>query len=181
MEFNDAVKIIKKGGIGILPTDTLYGVVGSAHSKKAVSRIFKVKGRNEGKPLIILIPDILSLRKFNVTLSPEQKKYVTKSWPGPVSIIVPCRTKQFEYLHRGTKSLAFRMPKNVKLRNFLKKTGPIVAPSANPQGLKPAGNVNEAKKYFEKKVDFYISGGTKNSKPSKVISLLSEKPEILRV
>lgn len=181
MDLDIAVKVIKKGGIGILPTDTLYGVVGSALSRKAVSRIYKVKGRNEGKPLIILIPDMLSLRKFNVTLSPEQKKYVLKSWPGPVSIIVPCRSKQFEYLHRGTKSLAFRMPKNIKIRNFLKKTGPIVAPSANPQGLKPASNIVDAKKYFKDKVDFYVSGGRKAGRASKVISLLSEVPEVLRV
>lgn len=180
MELSEVVRIIKKGGIGILPTDTLYGVVGSALSKKTVSRIYNVKGRNEGKPLIILIPDILSLRKFNVTLSPDQKKYVQKTWPGPVSIIVSCSNKQFEYLHRGTKSLAFRMPKSLKIRNFLKKTGPIVAPSANPQGLKPASTIDEAKKYFGDKVDFYFSGGKKVGKPSKVVSLLTEKPEILR-
>ncbi len=176
----DVIRMLKKGGVGILPTDTLYGVVAQALSRKGVARIYSVKGRNEGKPLIILIPDILSLRKFNVTLSPEQKKYVEKSWPGPVSIIVSCRTKQFEYLHRGTKSLAFRMPKSIALRNFLKKTGPLVAPSANPQGLKPASTVAEAKKYFGDTVDFYVSGGKKTGKPSRVVSLLAEKPEVLR-
>lgn len=172
--------IIARGGVGVMPTDTLYGVVGSAFSKKAVSRIYDVKGRNQGKPLIILITELPELKKFGITLSAEQRKFLDSIWPGPVSIILPCKQKKFEYLHRGTKSLAFRMPKNKKLRELLQRTGPLVAPSANPQGLKPAHTIMEAKKYFAEHVDFYLAGGRKKGKPSRVISLLSAKPEIVR-
>lgn len=172
--------ILKRGGIGILPTDTLYGVVGSAHSKQAVSRIYEVKGRNHGKPLIILISDIADVKKFGIELSADQEAFLEKVWPGPVSVILPCRSAEFAYLHRSTKSLAFRMPKNKKLRDLIKKTGPIVAPSANPQGMKPAHTIAEAKKYFGSEVDFYVPGGRKEGKPSRVVSLLSHKPEIVR-
>ena len=171
---------IKKDGIGILPTDTLYGVVGSAFSKKAVSRIYDVKGRNEGKPLIILIPSTTEIEKFAIKLSKAQTEYLNSIWPGPVSVILPCAQKKFHYLHRGTKSLAFRMPRSKKLRDLLAKTGPLVAPSANPQGEKPAHTIAEAKKYFGEHVDFYVPGGRKVGKPSRVISLLSSKPVIVR-
>ena len=172
--------VIKKGGIGVFPTDTLYGIIGSAASRTAVERIYKVKGRNEGKPLIILIDSINQIKKFAIELSDEQKKFLDEVWPGPFSIILPCPHRQFQYLHRGTRSLAFRMPKSKKLRELLAKTGPIVAPSANPQGLKPAHTVAEAKKYFGESVDFYVSGGRKVGKSSRVVSLLSSKPEIIR-
>ncbi len=174
------VNNLKKGAIGIFPTDTLYGVVGSALSKKAVERIYHAKGRSETKPLIILISAISDIKKFGIELTPEHIAFLETVWPGPVSIILPCHNQKFAYLHRGTKSIAFRMPKNRFLREFLKRTGPLAAPSANPQGLKPAHTVAEAKKYFSTSMDFYIAGGRKVGKPSRVISLLSGKPEVIR-
>jgi L-threonylcarbamoyladenylate synthase len=174
------VKIIKGGGVGVFPTDTLYGIVGSASSRRAVKRAYLIKGRSESKPFIILISSISQIKKFGVKLLAEQEKYLSTVWPGPYSAIVSCPSKKFEYLHRGTKSLAFRMPKNKKVRSFIELTGPLIAPSANPQGLKPAHTITEAKKYFKDSVDFYLSGGKKVGKPSRVISLLSGKPVIVR-
>ncbi len=176
--------IIKTGGIGVFPTDTIYGIIGSAFSKRAVKRIYSVKGRDENKPFIILISQTSDLKKFaiNPTLIRANKRILEKFWPGPVSVILPCPEKKFEYLHRGTKSLAFRFPakKNKKLLALLAKTGPLVAPSANPQGLPPAETIVQAKRYFADKVDFYVSAGTKKGKPSQVISLLFGDPKIIR-
>ncbi|MBP6884259.1 MAG: threonylcarbamoyl-AMP synthase [Candidatus Pacebacteria bacterium] len=182
MNSPEVANIIKKGGIGILPTDTLYGVVGSAFSKKAVTRLYKIKSRSHSKPLIILIPKFSWLKKFGVNDDgvADSVLKAEQSYKGSISIIVPCSLSKFEYLHRGTKSLAFRVPKKKALRTLLEKTGPLVAPSANPQGMKPASTILEAKKYFGEHVDFYISGGKKVGKPSRVISLLTGKPVIVR-
>ena len=144
--------ILKKGNIGVIPTDTLYGIVGSAFSKKAVERIYEVKGRDENKPFIVLIASISDLKKFDIALTVPQKKLLDGVWPASVSVILPCPQKKFQYLHRGTKSLAFRLPKDRELQTFLKQTGPLVAPSANPQGGKPAETIAEAKKYFVEKL-----------------------------
>lgn len=168
-------QILKKDGVGVLPTDTLYGVVGRALSKKTVERIYKIKGRDESKPFIILISSLRDLEKFSI----KKEHYdilhnvimKKKVWPGKVSVILPCTNKKFEYLHRGKKSLAFRFPKNKLLISILKKTGPLVAPSANSQGEKPAATISEAKKYFGADVDFYLAGGRKEGKPSKIISI----------
>ena len=176
----EETKLLKKGGIGVLATDTLYGIVGMALSPKAVKRIYAVKGRTETKPFIILISSLSDLKKFSVKITAEQKRFLEREWPGAVSIILPCKPKKFEYLHRGTESLAFRMPKKKKLIDLLKKTGPLVAPSANPQGQPTAANIAEARQYFENKVDFYIPEGTKEGKPSKLVSLLGQIPVVLR-
>ena len=174
--------ILRHGGVGIIPTDTLYGLVGSAFSKKAIRRIYQIKSRNDSKPLIILIASFLDLNKFGLRYAEilPSIKSVLGTYRGPVSIIVSCDQKKFEYLHRGTKSLAFRVPKSKRVQMLLEKTGPLVAPSANPQGLKPAHTIAEAKKYFGSHVDFYISGGRRIGKASRVISLLSGKPIIVR-
>ncbi len=131
----EAVKIIKKGGIGVLPTDTIYGLVGLALSKRVVSRIYHVRRRNLKKPMIILIGSRRDLRFFGIRIDAKIRKILRQFWPGKASIIIPCPAKKFYYLHRGTKSLAFRLPKQVWLRKFLAKTSPLVAPSANPEGL----------------------------------------------
>ena len=186
MNQKEIAQIIKNNGIGILPTDTLYGIVGSAFSKKAVLRIYKTKGRDENKPFIILISSIKDLDQFGIqyTNKLEFVRMLQKFWPGKVSIILPIEKKfqkKFEYLHRGTNTLAFRLPKKKSLTDLLKKTGPLVAPSANPQSLTPASNIKEAKSYFGTTVDFYVAGGTLKSKPSTIIKIdKNNEIEVLR-
>lgn len=177
--------LLNNGGIGILPTDTLYGLVGQALSQAAVERIYRVKGRKPTKPLIILIGAVSDIQKFGVPrkIIQEHIKILSGLWPGKVSVILPVgkeNQKKFRYLHRGTNSLAFRLPRKKNLQALLKKTGPLVAPSANPEGLTPAETVREAKKYFNDSVDFYIPGGRKKGKPSVLVSLATKKPAVLR-
>ncbi len=85
-----------------------------------------------------------------------------------------------EYLHRGTNSLAFRFPKDEGMIEILGKTGPLVAPSANPEGLEPAKTVYEAKKYFNDGVDFYLDAGRLEAEPSTLIRIQKGKVEVLR-
>ena len=180
MSLEKEAKIIKQGGIGVFPTDTLYGVVGSAFSKTAVERIYTAKGRSAKKPFIILISNIRDLSKFGIKINKKQKEFLESVWPGPVSVILPCKHKKLEYLHRGKVSLAFRLPKKKKVIDFLKKTGPIVAPSANPQSLTPAHTVAEAKDYFGSEMDFYVSGGLLDAKPSRIFFLTETGAKVLR-
>lgn len=158
---NSVINQLKAGGIGVIPTDTIYGVVGSALNPGTVERIYKLRKRATDKQFIILISKLSDLKKFNVSLIMKQIKFLKKIWPNPVSVVLP----------RGKKSLAFRMPRDKWLINLLKKVGPLVAPSANPAGKKPAETINEAKKYFEERVDFYVDGGKIKSKPSTLIQL----------
>lgn len=159
------VKIIQAGGVGVLPTDTLYGLVGSAMKKKTVERIYQLRKRNSQKPMVILIGSENDLNLFGISrVCPRSDlgQTLKKVWPGEVSVILPlakASQKKFWYLHRGVGSLAFRLPKLQWLRDLLKKTGPLVAPSCNFEGEKPAETIGEAKKYFGANVDFYVSAG----------------------
>jgi len=116
-----------KGGIGVLPTDTIYGLVGPALSKKTVEKIYKTRKRDPKKPLIILISDLDDLKRFSVRIDKESRSLLKKLWPGKISVILPCKDKRFKYLHRGTESLAFRLPAKKSLRRLIKKTGVVSA------------------------------------------------------
>jgi len=174
------VQILKKGGVGVIPTDTLYGIVGQALNKKAVAKIYYLKKRNPKKPFIILISSINDLKKFGVTLRPAYYSLITKFWPGKISIIFKCQDPKYRYLHRGTKSLAFRLPNDKELIKLIKKTGPLVAPSANTEGGPPAKTIIQAEKYFKNKIDFFLNGGRLNRKPSRLITIEDGRIKSLR-
>ena len=170
---------IMSGGVVVMPTDTIYGLVGSAFDPLAVEKVFDIKKRNKDKPCLVLIANKESLQLFEVEINLEDFNEVDKYWPGPNTIVLSCTSDKFKYLHRGTGTLAFRVPDKQSLRELIERVGPLVAPSANIEGKKPALTIDEAKKYFGNKVACYNDGGKIIGKPSTVISFIGGK-RILR-
>ena len=165
------IQSIKNGDVGIMPTDTIYGIACSALNPAAVKRVYALKGRDTTKPPIVLISSKETLTLFGIRREEFEAEFA-KYWPGPTTLVLPCADERFSYLHRGTGGIAFRLPAPVWLSEFLKGSGPVIAPSAIPQGLSPARNVAEAKSYFGDRVDFYIDRGETMGKPSSILSLL---------
>jgi L-threonylcarbamoyladenylate synthase len=173
-------EILKRGGVGVFPTDTIYGIIASVFSETGVDKIYKIKGRNASKGLIILISSMEDLEKFGVEVSEKAKIFLQKFWPGKISVILPFNNNKLKYLNRIDGTLAFRFPDNKKLLKLIKISGPIVAPSANPEGMFPAKNIKEAKKYFDKNVDFYVDGGELVSEPSTIVKIIGEQIFVIR-
>ena len=175
------VKILQGGGVVVMPTDTIYGIVGKAENRDTVERIYKIRRRAPEKPCIILISDTSEVKKFGVQISSEQEKEIFNIKDRPTSFILDCDNEEFSYLHRGLKTLAFRIPKEEALKELLKNTGPLVAPSANIEGSNPSKNIQEAKEYFGDNVDIYVDIGEVMSKASRVIRLFNDgKVSIIR-
>ena len=174
--YQKAEKILKNDGVVVLPTDTLYGLIASAFSKKAIEKIYKIKERDKSKPLIVLISKIEDLKKFEI-----KGDFSTLFIP-KVSILVSCKSPKFKYIHRGTGEIAFRLisHKNKNLFNLIEKVGPIVAPSCNRENDNPAETIKEAKEYFREHVDLYIDGGKKIGEPSTLIRIKNCEVEVLR-
>ena len=181
LSWKKAALFLKDGAIGVIPTDTIYGLCASALDKKAVEKVYRLKKRDPKKPMIILIGSLDDLRKFNIDLNAWQKKILKKVWPGKVSVVLPCSEKRFAYLHKGTKTLAFRLPKKRELLKILSISGPLAAPSANREGQTPSKNIAQAQKYFGKNV-FYYGKGDLTGAPSTLIDLTqkTDKIKILR-
>lgn len=177
-----AEKVLIGDEVAVLPTDTLYGLVASALSKKAVKKIYEIKGRDDNKPLIVLISSFNDLKKFGIKVGNKQLDILKRIWPGKVSVEFCYKNKKFSYIRAGQNYNAFRMVgnKNKNLYKLINKVGPLVAPSANPQGSKPAETINDAKKYFGNKVSMYINIGRRNLKPSTLIRINGDEIEILR-
>ena len=173
----EIVDALKGGAVGVLPTDTIYGVVCSAALPDAIKRLYGLKNR-DSKPGTVIAASIDQIVNLGVP-----RRYLTaveQFWPNPISIVIPVG-QQLVALHDGKGSVAFRIPKNEKLRAFLEQTGPLLTSSANHPTEQPATTVQQAKTYFGDAIDFYVDGGDLSAnKPSTVIRIVDDAVEILR-
>ncbi len=179
--------VLRKGGIAIIPTDTVYGFSGIVDLKSAASRyetdraIRVIKGRSETKPLIQLIANPQDLRLYTDEEIPES---LLAKWPGALTIIV--RIKKDSPLadtsipESGT--VAFRCPGDQWLREIIAQCGaPIFSTSVNRSGQPVLDTTQAITKEFEKEVSLIIDDGDKKgAKPSTIVSLTDGKIVILR-
>ena len=100
-ESQSIAQTLASGGVGVIPTDTLYGLVGSALIPEAIDRIYDLKHRSSNKPLIVLISELSQLEQFGIELSEGLLTQLGAYWPGPYTIILPTLDDQFEYLSRA--------------------------------------------------------------------------------
>lgn len=164
--------------VGVIPTDTVYGLVARATDREAVERLYELKHR-PNKPGTLIAADIKQLEDLG--LKHRYLKAVESFWPGPISVLIPCSDPKLSYLHRGKMSLAVRIPAKHDLRELLKTTGPLVTTSANHAGEPPATNIHAARKYFGNEIDFYVDGGDlSDHQPSTIIRIVDDAIEILR-
>lgn len=171
------IEMINAGSVGVLLTDTLYGLVARADNEQAVERIYQIKQRDETKPPIVLISDVSQL--YN-PLPEGMDPTINGLWPGKNSVILPAPSAP-AWLVRGSQGVSYRLPDNPRLRQLIEATGPLVAPSANPQGQPPARSVGEAQGYFGDQVDFYVDGGVAmDDKPSSIYTLTGSEVEQIR-
>ncbi|HSD55551.1 MAG TPA: L-threonylcarbamoyladenylate synthase [Candidatus Saccharimonadales bacterium] len=158
---------LQGGAVGILPTDTIFGVVARAADKQAVAKLYSVKHR-EGKPGTMIAASIEQL--VDLGLDKTQLGRVSHLWPNSVSIVLPAGA-ELAYLHQGKSSLAVRIPSDPEIHALLEQTGPLLTSSANMPGEPSSNNVAEAVAYFGDSVDFYVEGDTSANQASTVAML----------
>ena len=162
----EVASILNANGVVILRTDTLYGILARADSRSAVERVYALKGRDETKSPIVLISD--SSQLFD-GVSDTVTKFTEEVWPGKVSVIIPSEDAP-EWIRRDNQSVAYRLPDNSVLQDLISVTGPLIAPSANPEGELPAMTIAQAVEYFDGHVDLYVDGGeVKDAVPSQLL------------
>jgi len=156
------------GAVGIIPTDTIYGLTASAHLPEAVDRLYALKQR-EQKPGTVIAASVDQLRELG--LADEYLNAVQHLWPNPLSIELPT-PERLHYLSQGTGHCAFRVVADPEVRKLLELTGPLVTSSANHPGKPVANNIAEALTYFSDKVDLYVDGGERVGRPPSTVARL---------
>jgi L-threonylcarbamoyladenylate synthase len=179
--FNDIndpelITLLKNGAVGVIPTDTVYGLVCGAADEAAVARLYEVKHR-ENKPGTLIAANIDQLVELG--LKERYLKAVERFWPGAVSVRIP---HQPNYLvDPATGTVAVRIPDYPELLDLMKQTGPLQTTSANIAGDPVAVKLSEAQAYFSDTIDFYVDGGDLSGRPpSTVIQVIDDAIEVVR-
>lgn len=170
--------LLLAGKVGIIPTDTIYGIVARASNEAAATKVLEVKGRKY-KPGTLIAESLEQI--VDLGIPRRFLKAVDQFWPGPVSVVVPMVDDKLTYLHGGAMSLPVRIPNPSDLLNLLKKTGPLITTSANRPNEKPATTIQEAIDIFGSEIDFYVDGGDMSDRPaSTIIRVVDDEIEVLR-
>lgn len=166
-----AARVVRNGGIVAFPTETVYGLGVDAENSEAVSRLFKLKKRDERKPFTRLISSVEMINP-GCNIVRDAKKVMEEFWPGPLTIILKCSDKK----------IGFRMPScEIALKLVEKANVPLAAPSANPGGMPNPVEARTVLNYFRDKIDVLIDGGkTRLGVESTIIDFSKPKKKLLR-
>ncbi len=177
-----AAKILIKGGIVAVPTETVYGLAADAFNERAILKIFDAKGRPSDNPLIVHIADLKDIYKVVSDFPLKAKKLAEKFWPGPLTMILPKNQEIPFAVSAGMDCVAVRFPSNKIAQDIIKKAGvPLVMPSANLSGKPSATKFRHVCDDLNGKVDAIVDGGDCYvGIESTVVSLLEDVPCILR-
>ncbi len=177
----EATNCLKRCGIIVFPTETVYGVGTLVECEKSVERIYLLKKRNREKPMLLHISSKEDVFKYAIKLNKSALKLIENLWPGSISLVLHASHSAPKYIVAKNGTIGLRMPKDDFFLRLSKEVGPLVATSANISNELPPLTVKNALSQLKGGIDLYIDGGkAKKGKASTVIDMTKTPPLILR-
>jgi L-threonylcarbamoyladenylate synthase len=178
----EAAATISRGGIIAFRTDTFYGLGVDPFNAPALRRLRELKGREDTKPILLLISDLSQVDRFITQQTQTFKSAADQFWPGPITLIGPARADLPVELTAGTQTIGLRLPHDAELRSLVRDCGgALTATSANPSGSNPATSAGEVANSFPDGIDLILDGGVVTAtQPSTVLDLSGPVPRLVR-
>jgi tRNA threonylcarbamoyl adenosine modification protein (Sua5/YciO/YrdC/YwlC family) len=177
---NKAVEVLKSGGVIIYPTDTVYGFGCDIFCKEALERIYYIKQDSGTKLFSFICPNLKDISKY-ANVSDYAYKTMKKLLPGPYTFVLPAAKEVPKKLWTKRRTVGIRIPNNNIALTLAKELGnPIVSTSVTNRKGENLFNPLEMKIIFNLQVDLMLSCGPLEGKPSSIIDLSGDSPEIIR-
>ena len=184
MALNNAKDVILSGGVVAVPTESYYGLAVSVMDENAIHRVIRIKKRPEKNPILILISSVDELDRYVVQVSPLAAKLIRRFWPGGLTLVFQGREILPPVLTAGTGQIGVRLSSHPVPTELARLAGvAITGTSANISGEPPCESAPQVVKAIGEDVDLVIDGGereTQGGKPSTVVDVTVQPPEILR-
>ena len=176
----EAAEVVRRGGLIVYPTDTVYGLGCDPLNARAVRRVFEVKGRG-ARPLPVLASSIEDIGRI-AELSDAALRLAEAFWPGPLTLVLPRKPVLPSVLTCGLPSVGVRIPGHGFAIELVRACGGLlVGTSANRSGRPPPRTAQEALEELGGLVELVIDGGpTPLGIPSTVLDLTGPEPRLLR-
>ncbi len=169
------------GELVVFPTESVYGLGADALSAAAVDRLVSVRGREIGKPILVLVRDLAMVETVAAGVSPAARRLAGEFWPGPLTLVLPARDHLPAPLTAGTGTIGVRVPGHPDAAALVAGfDGPVTAPSANPPGATPPKRLDDARAYFGDAVAVYVDGGELAGGASTVAAIENDRVRVLR-
>ena len=180
-EFQQAKEALYKHGVIAFPTETVMGLGVLYNDRIAYDKLNKIKRRPEDKPYTLMVKDVNDISEYAL-IDERTQRVIDAFMPGSITILVPVKGDAVpEYVTHGTSIIGIRVPENKEALEVLKEAKlPLLVPSANRSGEKPALSDKEVKEIFSDEVDYVVSGQAKLAKPSTIVSLVNGQVKVVR-
>ncbi|GAB6704998.1 L-threonylcarbamoyladenylate synthase [Streptococcus uberis] len=173
-------EILHNGGALVLPTETVYGIFTKALDETAVNHVYQLKKRPRDKAMNLNVADYQTILEF----SKEQPSYLKDLFeaflPGPLTIILKANDKVPAWINSGKSTVGFRLPNHPLTADLIKKTGPLIGPSANISGNESGKEYASIMAAFDHEVAGYEDDQAITGQDSTIVDLSGEKAKILR-
>jgi tRNA threonylcarbamoyl adenosine modification protein (Sua5/YciO/YrdC/YwlC family) len=176
-----AITVLRDGGLVIYPTDTVYGLGCNLLSKKGVERIYQIKGNDKRKLLSFICPDLKEISQYALVSNPAYK-IMKRLTPGPYTFILEASRLVPKILLERRKTVGIRVPDHPISQRLLQGLGkPIISTSATMANQSYLQDIDAICEIFEHRVDVIIDSGLGSIEPSSIIDLTGDQPQIVRV
>ena len=175
VKVEDAIRDLNDGNVILYPTDTVYGLGCKINNKEGISRIYKIKGREENNPLSVAFSDIEQLSQYADISDNEKRTIVEKLKEKPYTFIVKKKEGKISNFISKTDAIGVRIPDHPFVREICSKAGPIISTSANKSGENAPATLEDIAKEIICRVDLILIGECKYGKPSTVYDLINDK------
>ncbi|MDP3771970.1 MAG: L-threonylcarbamoyladenylate synthase [bacterium] len=178
-----AVALLRGGGVAILPTDTVYGMVCDASNAAAIRRMFALKKRPKEKAFPVFVRDIPTARRL-AYIADAKARFLERVWPGAVTVLFNHKGKLPKVLTGGSQKIGMRMPDHPLLRALLDEyAAPLAQTSANTSGAPPAKTSEEVCAYFPDggdEPDLFVDAGAIAGAASTIIDYSGNQTLLVR-
>ena len=174
--------VISDGGLIAFRTDTFYGLGADPFNPDAVRKIKDLKGRDDEKPILVVISDAEQVDRFISDPSPAFNHLMKTFWPGALTLIGQAKNDVPTEITAGTKTVGLRLPNNDRVRALVRLCGgALTATSANPAQASPALDAQAVLNYFGESVDWIVDDGkARTDRPSTVVDVSEAEPKLIR-
>ncbi len=177
---NKAIDVLKRGGVIIYPTDTVYGIGCDIFNKEALEKIFSIKNDSSNKLFSFVCSDLKDIAKY-ARVSDYAYRTMKHLLPGPYTFILPAAKLVPKKLWSKRKTVGIRVPNHAVTLTLVKEFGhPIISTSTTNRKGEVLIDPFEIRNIFNLQVDLMLASGNLSGDPSSVIDLSSEVPEIIR-